>query len=94
MLVPVTVTPVLFEQMNNVPPGTSPVVGPLCALVTLATVAGIMLKARGSIGLWAPVIGIVAGSLVAAAFGVYDTARVADAPWIGLPAAAWPAIHF
>ena len=94
MLVPVTVTPVLFEQMNDVPPGASPAAGPLCAFVTLATVAGIMLKARGSIGLWAPVIGIVAGSLVAAAFGLYDTAQVADAPWIGLPTAVWPAVHF
>lgn len=94
MLVPVTVTPVLFEQMNNVPPGTSPAAGPLCALVTLATVAGIMLKARGSLGLWAPVIGIVAGSLVAAGFGLYDTARIQDAPWVGVPAAVWPAVDF
>ena len=94
MLVPVTVTPVLFEQLNNVPKGTWPAAGPLCALTTLATVAGIMLKARGSLGLWAPVVGIVAGSLVAAAFGLYDTARIADAPWVGVPTAAWPAVDF
>ena len=94
MLVPVTVTPVLFEQLNNVPEGTWPVAGPLCALTTLVTVAGIMLKARGSLGLWAPVVGIVAGSLVAAAFGLYDTARIAAAPWVGVPAAAWPAVDF
>ena len=90
MLTPVTVMPVIFEQLNNVPEGTARAGGPLSAAVTLAVVVGIMLKARGALRLWAPIIGIVAGSLVAAAFGFYDTGRIASAPWIGLPRAAWP----
>ncbi len=92
MLTPVTVMPVIFEQMNNVPAGTAPAGGPLSAATTLAVVVGIMLKARGALRLWAPIVGIVAGSLVAAAFGFYDTARVAAAPWIGFPSPAWPGI--
>ncbi|MDE0223780.1 MAG: hypothetical protein OXP28_01435 [Gammaproteobacteria bacterium] len=92
MLTPVTVMPVIFEQLNNVPAGTAPAGGPLSAATTLAVVVGIMLKARGALRLWAPIVGIVAGSLVAAAFGFYDTGRVADAPWIGFPSPAWPGI--
>lgn len=92
MLTPVTVMPVIFEQLNNVPEGVAPAGGPLSAAVTLAVVVGIMLKARGALRLWAPIIGIVAGSLVAAGFGFYDTGRIASAPWIGFPRAAWPGI--
>ena len=92
MLTPVTVMPVIFEQLNNVPEGTALAGGPLSAGTTLAVVLGITLKARGALRLWAPIIGIVAGSLVAAAFGFYDTDLVASAPWVGLPSAAWPGI--
>ena len=92
MLTPVTVMPVIFEQLNNVPEATAPAGGPLAAATTLALVVGITLKARGALRLWAPIIGIVAGSLVAAAFGFYDTGRVASAPWIGFPNPAWPGI--
>ncbi|MDE0047246.1 MAG: hypothetical protein OXU19_15545 [bacterium] len=74
------------------PAGTAPAGGPLSAATTLAVVVGIMLKARGALRLWAPIVGIVAGSLVAAAFGFYDTGRVASAPWIGFPSPAWPGI--
>lgn len=90
MLTPVTVTPVIFEQLSNVPATASPVAGPLSALTTLMVVVGIMLKARGSLRLWAPVAGIVAGSVVAGVFGLYDTGRVASAPWVGVPTVAWP----
>ena len=92
MLTPVTVMPVIFEQLNNVPDGTPAVGGPLSAITTLAVVVGIMLKARGVLRLWAPIAGIVAGSLVSCAFGLYDIGRIADAPWIGFPAAEWPGL--
>ena len=92
MLTPVTVMPVIFEQLNNVPAGASPAGGPLSALTTLAAVVSLMLKARGWLRLWSPVVGIVAGSLVAGAFGLYDIARVANAPWLGIPTAAWPGL--
>ena len=42
--------------------------------------------------LWAPVVGVAAGSLVAGGFGLYDLERVADAAWIGWPAAEWPGL--
>ncbi len=90
MLTPVTVMPVIFEQLNNVPAGTPAAGAPLSAITTLAVVVGIMLKARGVLRLWAPIVGIVAGSLVSFAFGLYDIGRIANAPWIGFPSAEWP----
>ena len=92
MLTPVTVMPVIFAELNNVPEGTAPAGGPLSAATTLAVVVGISLKARGAMRLWAPILGVVFGSLVAAGFGLYDTGRVASAPWIGLPSPVWPGI--
>ena len=92
MLTPVTVMPVIFEQLENVPPDAPAVAGPLSALATLVVVAAIVLKGGVRVRLWAPVIGVVAGSLVAGAFGLYDLDRIAGASWIGFPAAEWPGL--
>ncbi len=53
-------------------------------------IVAIALKSTGALRLWAPVIGIVVGSVVASLFGLYDIDRVAEASWIGLPDGAWP----
>ena len=90
MLTPVTVMPVVFEQLHNVPAGTPPSAAPLCALTTLIVIAGLILKAGRGLRLWAPVIGIVAGAAVAAAYGLYDFERIARSAWIGLPRPEWP----
>ena len=92
MLVPVTVMPVIFEQFGNVPHDAPAAGAPATALATLAVVVGIMLKARGVLRQWAPIVGVVAGSAVAGAFGLYDTHGIAAAPWFGLPEARWPGI--
>ena len=94
MLTPVTVMPVIFDQLKNVPAGSPPAAAPLSALVTLLVIAAIVLKAKGPLRLWAPVIGIFAGSLTAGAFGLYDVARVAEAQWFGLPKAQIPSLDF
>ncbi|MDE0034998.1 MAG: hypothetical protein OXU75_17980 [Deltaproteobacteria bacterium] len=92
MLTPVTVMPVIFEQLNSVPPASPTLAAPLSAVTTLAAVGCIVLKGGGTLRLWAPVIGIVAGSLVASAFGLYDVDGIVDASWIGFPQARWPGI--
>ena len=92
MLTPVTVMPVIFDQLQNVPAGGPPAAAPLSALATLVTVTAIVLKAKGPLRLWAPVIGIVVGSVVAGAFGLYDVNRVAEAMWFGLPMVRWPGL--
>jgi hypothetical protein len=48
------------------------------------------LKAPGAWRLWAPVIGVGAGSLVGAWFGLYDTSQVTAAAWVALPQGRWP----
>jgi NCS2 family nucleobase:cation symporter-2/xanthine permease XanP len=58
--------------------------------VTVLVITGLALKATGSLRLWAPVIGVVVGSVVAGLFGIYDLASVAGAAWIGVPARGWP----
>ena len=92
MLTPVTVMPIMFDQLANVPPGTPPLGTALSALTTLVVSIGITLTAKGRARLWAAIIGIVAGSAVAGTFGLYDLDRIALAPWIGIPSADWTAL--
>ncbi|MDE0445503.1 MAG: hypothetical protein OXH96_02445 [Spirochaetaceae bacterium] len=90
MLIAVTVMPIVFDMLSQVPEGTTPLAAPVSALVTVLVIAGLALKATGPLRLWAPVIGVVAGSLVAGAFGLYDAAAVGRAAWVGIPNTAWP----
>lgn len=92
MLIPVSVMPSVFKLLNDVPQDGSTFGAALCAVLSVAVIVGITLKSKDSLRLWAPVIGVVAGSLAAAAFGLYDTARVLDAAWVGLPEFQWPGL--
>ena len=89
MLIPVTVMPAVFDLLSAVPAETPTLAAPLSALVVVLVIAGIALKMAGAWRLWAPVIGVIVGSGVAAVFGLYDAGRVVDAPWIGLPTGEW-----
>ena len=93
MLIAATVMPVVFDTLNDVPEGTSPEAAPVAALVTLAVVAALVLRAPPSLRLWSPVIGIAAGCAVAAPFGLYDAQAVLDAAWVGAPFDAWPGLE-
>ncbi|MCY3846196.1 MAG: hypothetical protein OXH69_21940 [Acidobacteria bacterium] len=93
MLVPATVLPVVFGRLTEVPPGTGTLGAPLAALATILVISGISLKGNATLRLWAPLIGVVAGSGVAGALGLYDPERVVRAPWIGLPQGAWPGVE-
>lgn len=92
MLIPVSITPVVFRMMGDVPEGFPESSAPASVLATLLVTIIIALKAKSSLRLWAPVIGMVAGSIVAGYYGLYDTNRVIDAPWLGLPDGHWPGI--
>ena len=94
MLIPVTLMPIMFGMLTDVPDGSSPAAAPASVSVTLAVTVAVTLRAAGYWRLWAPVIGIAAGCVAAAAFGLYDARLVAEAGWIGLPAGAWPGFDF
>ena len=89
MLVPVTVMPAVFKLLAAVPAGSPTLAAPLSALAVVLVIVGIALRASGALRLWAPVIGVGAGAVVAAGFGLYDAGRVVDAPWVGVPASEW-----
>ena len=87
MLIPVSVMSPVLNLLKDVPDGSPAPGAPLSALATVLVICGLTLKASGSLRLWASVLGVLAGSLVAVFFGIYDTARVAEAAWVGLPSA-------
>ena len=98
MLIAVTVMPILFEMMKPITgpeassTGTDRTGFALSAGTVLMITLLLAMKARGMIRLWAPMIGVAAGTIVALFFGMYDTQSVADANWIGFPTTGWPGI--
>ncbi len=92
MLVPATVLPVVFTRLAEAPGDAAPLDAPLTALATILIISAISLKGGATLRLWAPLVGIVAGTLVAASLGLYDPGRVGRAPWVGVPEGGWPGI--
>ncbi|MCY3762289.1 MAG: hypothetical protein OXH50_13645, partial [Gemmatimonadetes bacterium] len=92
MLIAVTVMPVVFDLLAQVPEGTPSSAAPAAAAATLAALAALALRAPVAWRLWAPLIAIVVGCAVSAPFGLYDIQPVFEAPWIGLPQYSWPGL--
>ena len=92
MLIAVTVMPYAWDMIGEAPAGASPMAAPVTAVLTIALICVIALRGSAIMRLWAPVVGVVVGSLVAGGLGIYDTARVAEASWIGLPQGDWPGL--
>lgn len=92
MLIPVSVMPAAFGLLSDVPEGSPAEGAQLSALATVLVMCGFSLKGSGELRLWAPVLGVVIGSAVAAFYGIYDMTRVLEAPWIGLPESRWPGL--
>lgn len=92
MLIPATVLPVVFGRLTDVPEGVPGPAAALTAAATVLVISVIHLKAAPRLRLWAPLLGVVTGSVVAAAFGLYDVERVLRASWVGLPQGAWPGL--
>ena len=91
MLVPATVLPVVFSRLADTPDDMA-LATPLTAVATILVISGISLTAGRTLRLWAPIIGVIAGSAIGGSLGLYDLDRVARAPWIGLPQGDWPGI--
>ena len=87
LILSITLASVVFKLLDDAAQ-QDPVTALVPALATLAVVAAITLRGAALLRLWGPVIGIVAGTAVAAAMGAYDVTRVLDASWVGVPASA------
>jgi len=90
MLIAVTVMPIIFDMLADVPEGTSPAAAPASAVTTLMVIAVLALRATGVWRLWMPLLGLAAGCVVASFFGLYDIDSVLEAPWFGVPISGWP----
>ena len=94
MLIAVTIMPIAFDMLTDVPEGTPPAAAPVTAGVTLAAVAALGLRASGAWRLWAPVVGIVVGCCTAYLFGLYDVERIASSSWVGVPSGGWGGLEW
>ena len=92
MLIAVTVMPIVFNLLKQVPADTPQTASPIVAMTTLATLVLLTLRAPLSWRLWAPLIAIVVGCIVSTPFGLFDFQPVMAAPWIGLPDHGWPGL--
>ena len=61
MLIAVTVMPIIFDMLTDVPEGVPAHGAPLSALATFLAICAVAVKAKGALRLWAPVIGVVTG---------------------------------
>ncbi len=93
MLIPVTLAPVILGRLAHVPAGVSTAAAPVTVGVTLLVIVVTVLRGSGLWRLWGPIVGMVAGTVVGGFFfGLYDTASVREAGWIGLPSIAYPGL--
>lgn len=92
MLISVSVMPIVFDMLTQTTDIAPPAAGPITFTVAILVMVAFGLRATGMWRLWAPVAGVVAGSIVAAPLGLYEFERVAEAAWIGVPASGWPGL--
>ena len=85
MLIAVSVLPIAFNAVDDLPADAPTMAGPVIAGATLLVSVIVALRAAGRWRLVAPFISILAGCAVAAAFGVLDGGRIADTSWFGVP---------
>ena len=90
-LVAVTIMPLAFAMLTRVPESAPPAAAPTVAAVTMLCVVGLLLRGKRWVRAWNAVIGIAAGCVTAALFGILDFGRVAEARWIGIPTPRHPA---
>ena len=79
----------VFARVVESPEGARPAAVPVCMVLTVAAIYTMNRFGPAALQPWAPPLGLVAGAVAAAAYGIYDADLVADAAWVGLPASGW-----
>ena len=93
MLIPVTILPVVSQLLGSGAGGDAAPGSALSFFATALIICAIALKAPVTMRVWAAVIGVVTGSIIAGMYGLYDTERVLGAAWIEIPANRWPGFN-
>ncbi len=86
----VSTTLPLFEGGSNTNSGVGLIVS---AIATILIILGLRFFAPNAMQPWTLALGIIAGTLVGAGFGLYDSTALGDAPWIGAPIPEWSDLH-
>ena len=86
MLIAVSVLPIAFDSVQDLPADAPASAGAVITVVTLLASVYVTLRAKGRWRLVAPFISLAIGCAAAAAFGVLDGDRIANASWFGVPA--------
>ena len=94
MLIAVNLFPITTDMLTAVPAGFDPgsLGAPLAAFAAFAAITLVSLYARGATRLWAPLIGILVGTVAAAPTGMLDWTPLLNAAWLGLPPSGWPGL--
>ena len=92
MILSITLASVVFDLLDEATKA-DPEEASVTALVTMVVAAALVLRRSTLLRFWAPLAGIVVGCIVAGALGIYDTTRITDAAWVGLPSEA-PGLAF
>lgn len=94
-LIAVTVMPIGFNMVSTIPEGfdTFATAPAITAIVTLLVILLLSFYTSGKTRLWAPLVGVVIGFLVAWPLNLTDLKAVSEAAWIGLPDQSWPGLN-
>ena len=92
MLIPVTVMPIIFNLLKQNAASTMP--SSLNAVGTIVLISTLALCTTGLLRIWAPIIGIVGGCLMAWPMGGLDFTKVMEANWIDMPLAGREDVSF
>ena len=92
MLIAAMILPIAFDRLQEVPENVSGSAGPCVAAVTLIAATMLMLRGPQAWRPWSLLLGIAAGCLAAAPFGLYNFEDLVGASWVGIPAGGLPGL--
>lgn len=92
-LISVTVMPMGFALLTDVPAQAPAAAAPTVTVVTAVAVVGLMLRAPRLLRAWTPVLALGLGCATAGVFGIFDFTPVREAGWFGVPAAVLPGLQ-